>query len=290
MRSDKTLKTVGARMFASGLIVLSLLFTAECATAENTKVVGPGSMADIHFLCRLRTGEVVAATDTLTGWQAALPKSPIFLLRDKDGPVSVQAAGPVPVEPHGKELSFEAEIIMRLSAAVVGMKEGEKRTVSLTSGDIPERRQEEYGVSIARVRVFPKEKRMSVADYRSLTGKTPEEGQPVIPDPVVSGRVKAVTPDEVTIGFSATPGDITPTPFGPGHIRETDKAYEIVIDARKGALVRTGHLVGRITDVTDQVITIDYRNPFGGETLLCDVSVEKVRDKGLEKIREGSAQ
>ena len=68
------------------------------------------------------------------------------------------------------------------------------------------------------------------------------------------------------------------TPFGVGRIREEADAYKIDIDARKGSLIRSGPLVGRITDVDDQFMVIDYRNPFGGETLSCDVTVSKITE------------
>jgi FKBP-type peptidyl-prolyl cis-trans isomerase 2 len=68
------------------------------------------------------------------------------------------------------------------------------------------------------------------------------------------------------------------TPFGPGRILEEEKDYKVDIDARKSGLTRMGGLIGRIVDVNDRVITVDYRYPFGGETLVCDVTVEKVLD------------
>lgn len=246
----------------------------------KARLVQPGDLVDLSFLCRLQTGEVVAATDRSVGQRTDVPKSAVFLMRDKDGPVSVTADVSLPMteQPAGKELAFEDEIVKHLAGAVTGMKEGESRTVSLTAQEAPERRPEDFVIKIAHVRVRAKEMRMSVDEYRSRIGKSPEVGQPVIFDPAVPGRVESVTPDEAVIRFSAQPGAVAPTPFGPGHIRETEKAYEIVIDARKGALVRSGPLVGRITDVDETFITIDYRNPFGNEILVCDVAVDKVAD------------
>ena len=56
-----------------------------------------------------------------------------------------------------------------------------------------------------------------------------------------------------------------------------------------GILVRSAYLIGRITDVDDKTMTIDYRNPFGGATLSCDVTIQSIteaesnKDKTLEK-------
>lgn len=248
----------------------------------------PGDVADIRFLCKLKTGEIVAATDNSVGQQTALPKSALFLSRDKDDPVSVTAAVSLPGPPTGREWAFEDEIINRLAGVVVGMREGERRTVNLTAEELPERRQEEYVIRVARVRERQKEMRMPGTDYRVRIGKSPEIGQPFVLDPAIPGKVQSVTQEEVVIRFFAQPGDVVPTPFGPGHIRESEEAYFIDIDARKGALVRSAHLAGRITNVTDKIITIDYRHPFGYEELICDLTVNRV--KRAEAKKEGTEE
>ncbi|MBI5237027.1 MAG: hypothetical protein HY887_01200 [Deltaproteobacteria bacterium] len=278
-----------ARMQKAVLIMSMLLLSlAGCAGPGRVRIVQPGDGADIRFLCRLQTGEVVAATDKAVGQQTALPKSAVFLLRAQDGPVSVKAAAFLP-EPSGeKEKPFEMEIIDRLAGAVVGMKEGESRTVELTAEELPERGQDDYFLRVARVRERSKEMRMTTGDYRYRTGKPPETGQPFVLDPAVQGRVETVTQEEVVILFSARPGDVVQTPFGPGRIRESEKAYEIEIDARKGDLVRTGPLVGRVAEVDEQFITIDYRHPFGGEKLICDTAVEKVAK--IKPMKSGAGE
>jgi FKBP-type peptidyl-prolyl cis-trans isomerase 2 len=262
----------------------------DASDMPKTRLVQTGDLVDLRFLCRLQTGEVVAATDRSLGQRPDVAKSTIFLMRDKDGPVSVTADVLLPMteRPAGKELAFEDEIVERLAGAVLGMKEGEDRTVRLTAQEAPERRPEDYVMKVARVRVRAKEMRMSLDDFRSRIGRSPEAGQPVLFDPAVPGRVETVMADEAVIRFSAQPGAVTTTPFGPGHIRETEKAYEIVIDARKGALVRSGMLVGRIVDVDENSITIDYRHPFGNEVLVCDVAIDRVAD--AKPINNGSGE
>jgi FKBP-type peptidyl-prolyl cis-trans isomerase 2 len=210
--------------------------------------------------------------------------------------MSITAGTSLPDSPAGKELAFEEEIANRLAGVIVGMKEGETRTVKLSAEDQPERRSEDYVTSVARVRERAKEVRMNTGDYKFRSGQYPEVGQTFHFDPAVSGRVENVTQDEVIVRFSAHTGDIVPTPFGPGHIRETEKAYQIEIEARRGDLVRSGPLVGRITGVDDRYITIDYRNPFGGAILTCDVNVGKITEakqisdsKGTSPKGDGAA-
>jgi FKBP-type peptidyl-prolyl cis-trans isomerase 2 len=119
---------------------------------------------------------------------------------------------------------------------------------------------------------------MPKGDYEFRAKRPPEVGQEFTYDPDFPGRVESVTDTEVIVRLFATPGAVIETPFGPGRIREEGRDYKMDIDARKGALVRAGDMTGRISDVDDRIITIDFGNAFGGETLLCDVTVGTVAD------------
>lgn len=244
----------------------------ESGRPESSRIVQPGDSADINYLCRLKTGELVASTKKPPEDQ---PKSGVFLPGEKSGPVSVTAGAPFPQLPGGQEMTFEDEIIYRLAGTVVGMREGEKLEVKLAAQEIPTRSERNYVVRLARVRTRPKELTIPEDEYREKTRKTPEVGQTFTLYPEFPGRVEAVRDREVVVRF-AKRGDTVETPFGTGHIRDTGEDYKIEIDARKGALVRTGPLMGRISEVDEQAITVDYRNPFGGEALTCDVTVEKI--------------
>jgi FKBP-type peptidyl-prolyl cis-trans isomerase 2 len=237
--------------------------------------VQPGNQADIHYLCRLQSGEIVAATDSVPDDQ---PKSNVFVKRNEAGPLVITAIGPDEPFTAKQEDPFEMEIMNRLSNKVTGMKEGEKRHVQVTAEDIPTRDVNNYIVRISRVRTRAKEMKMTVGDYQARTRKSPEAGQAFAIDPAFPGRVETVTDQEVLIRFSAKPGSVIETPFGLGHVREEGQNYTVDIDARKGGLTRAGSMIGRIIDVDDQFITIDYRNPFGNETLTCEVTIEKIAD------------
>jgi FKBP-type peptidyl-prolyl cis-trans isomerase 2 len=239
---------------------------------ESVSVVNSGDSADISYICKLKDGEVAASTDALADNQ---PKSALYLPVGK-GPVTVNAGEPFPELAGGKEMALEHEIEYRLADLVVGMKEGESRPVELTAEDISTRTEQNYVLHLARVRKRPREIRMPVDEFMQRAGKPAEVGQPFIYDPAIPGKVESITDQYVIIRFSPKPGGVVKTAFGQGSIRETEKEFEIVIDATVGALVRTGNLIGRITDVDDKTITVDYRNPFGREKLTCDVTVAKI--------------
>jgi FKBP-type peptidyl-prolyl cis-trans isomerase 2 len=160
---------------------------------------------------------------------------------------------------------------------IVGIKKGRHRTMEITAERRPEPKKDDYLVRMARTRRREKEIRLTPEEYRQRTGKTAEVGKPFPYDPSMSGRVASVTDREVVVRFNPRDGvKKIATPFGEGRIEERDDRYEIVIDARPGALVRSAGFVGRVTCVDDRFITIDYGYPFGGEPLLCDVLVESI--------------
>jgi len=130
-----------------------------------------------------------------------------------------------------------------------------------------------------------KEMRFARQDYEHRAKKAAEVGQTFFLDPGVQGTVSSVTESEVVVRFTAHAGDKVATPLGQGTIRELPDRYETLIDAHVGDLVRGGKLTGRITAVDDQFITVDYGNPFGGETLSCDILVESVKQKSVPESK-----
>ncbi len=279
----------------AALLLMSAL--AGCAGHESVKAsenqgvaqsrtVKVGDSADIRYLCRLKSGEVVAATDSVA---QDLPKSNLYLARKETGPLWVVAsdpAGPQPDELHAKQL--EELISEKLALVIVGMKEGEKRQVELTAKDMPGSSEGKNTSRLARVRTRLKEMDVPLADFNYRAHKSPEVGDPFEYDPSFPGHVVAVTEKAAVVRFTSKvkPGDVLPTPFGPGLIREDDTHYYIDIDARKNSLVRAGALIGRIADVDEKFITVDFGNPFAHETLFCDVTVEKMEDKITGKAED----
>jgi FKBP-type peptidyl-prolyl cis-trans isomerase 2 len=283
---------LGARLFNATPITLLLMLLAGCASSgmselaghepavmnEHRRIVQAGDRVDIHYLCRLQSGEIIAATDSVPEDQ---PQSNIFVRKTDMIPLALTATkSDQPYIPK-KEEPFEIEILNRLSGKVTGMQEGETRIVEVKAQDIPKATEQNYIVHLARVRTRPKEMRFTLSEYRNRTHTAPEVGQTFAVDPSFPGTVTAVTDQDVVVMFFAKPGDVVKTPFGSGLIREEGPDYKIDINARKGGLTRAGAMIGRIVDVDEKTITVDYRNPFGYETLTCEVTVEKIADEKL---------
>jgi FKBP-type peptidyl-prolyl cis-trans isomerase 2 len=259
-------------------IAATLFFLVGCI-ATGQKTVQPGDRVLCQYTCRYGNGDIVATTSEKVAQDPAMPKSVVFLPQKQCTAVEVIAEEAGTDQNPAWAKGFDGVIKKNLARAVTGAREKEQRSVELRG----KWAKGQNIIQMAKVRRRPKEMRMTKEEYTLRTSKSPEMGQPFTIDPAVPGKVTEVTEKEVVIRFCAIPGSKTDTPFGKGTVREEEKYFLIEIHAEKGTLVRTGPMVGRIVDVNDRFLTIDYGHPFGGEPLICDFTVESVEKQEERK-------
>jgi hypothetical protein len=238
-----------------------------CAGGAGKPTLQPGGRAALQFSCAFPGGEL-AISSRPTGNSGA-PLSPIYRERASSADVVVTAPSAGEGTPSAAPGSFEEDVVERIAAALPGRHAGETLALDLVAGRNPA----SAPLTLSRVRKRNKELRLSLEEYRSRMGKEPVLDTPFIIDPLVPGRVAEVADGTVLVRFSATPGRVVQLPFGKGTISEKEDRYEIDIDAKPGALVRSGSVLGRITEVSDQSFSIDLGHPFGGEALHCQVKI-----------------
>ena len=266
-------KAIFATILLSGLI----LIPHYEATAAATETIKTGDKVSIQFTCRFPDGKIAAGTSSAVSKEQSLQKSPVFLPRSKDTPIEVTAGKTY--GPQHFPLAFETEIISRIAQALVGMKTGEKQSIEIRSqapANVP--RKDQF-LQLARIRTRPLEIKMTPAEYKTRFKKEPKVGAPYPMDPLIPYKVESVSKDIVVVRPSVKPGQTIETGFGKGTFRVNGNQLELVIDAKKGNLVRMGINVGRILDVSEKMFTMDFGNPFGGEPLLCEVKAERVPGK-----------
>ena len=253
-------------------LMISLFFSVPDGLWADQKV-RPGDTVLVNYTCRLKSGKIIATTDAKVADDVSQPKSHLFLKKPEYGPVQLTASEAGTELQPGQVMLFDYELEASLSRAVINQPVGSSReaAVEVLSRDGPGGR--ENTIQLARVRHRPKELRINPGDYSLRTQKQPAIGQDYIIDDNVPGRVEEITENEVVIRFYGTHGAQVETPFGKGVIHDKGDHYEIVLQAKKGDIVRSGPLVGRLIDVDDRSVTIDYGNPFGGEKLMCEITV-----------------
>ncbi len=277
---------------AAMLTVLMAVAISACATLPPTKSgpVKPGDQADVHFTCRFKNGELVTSTYEGVPGDPSQPRSSIFVPRTTNTPLAL-TAGKKPVELQSTPVNgLEDEVVYHMTNAIVGMRTGDKKTLEIKADAVSSPNSGEYLIKMARVRYRPKEVKFTPEEYTAKSGKQPVPGDTYILDPALPGKVESVNDTEVVVHFAGKQGEQVDTPFGKGTVGETPDRYEIAIDARPGTLVRSGTMIGRIVNVDDRNITIDYGHPFGGEPLVCDVLIESVKPMEQERMSGGKQQ
>jgi FKBP-type peptidyl-prolyl cis-trans isomerase 2 len=270
--------------------ILAVL-ASGCEKSESAPAVEAGDEVRVHYTCRLKGGELAATTRREAAGDASVKKSPLFSPETAYEPLLL-TAGPGEAPEYGRTQNLKRALSNGLSEAVVGMRVGEERRLQLEAEVPPGLAGGERFLEMARVRKRDKEKTMSAGLYAKFQkDKAPEVGQQIALAPGFTGTVTSVSGDQVALRVSAEPGTEIDTLFGKGTIFDRGDHYEIEIDARKGSLIRMGNLVGRITEVDEELITTDFGHPFGGEVLVCDVKLEGIERKapapGSRVVREG---
>ena len=260
---------------------IASLCWSGCSTSPA--VVRQGDKVEMSFDCRLQGGGL-AATTRPDASVAGETKSPLYLPRTGPETVKVTAGAASPQSADRDRVSFESEIVRRLALRIPGLHEREQAHWDLEAERYPVSAQDKKIVQLATVRKRKKEMRLTREEYAGRTGKTPEVGQPFVLDKMVPGQVSEVTEKEVVIRFSPVQGKDLTTPFGPVTVREQADRFELEIAAEKGRLLRTGSMVGRISAVDKESMTVDYGHPFADEKLICDVEVVKVEQQEAKEV------
>ena len=259
----------------SSLLTMTLLVAALSGCSSTPIVVRSGDQVEMSFTCRLPGGEL--AVTTLPELDVAREvKSPLYLQRLGPETVSMPAIQALATPGLKGVKDFELSAMDYLAPHAIGAVVGEQKSVVLSAPRYTGLPKNEEYISIARIRNYPKVVRMKPEEYIAQTGQKAEVGQRYAIDPAIPGSVSEVSDKEVVIRFTAQAGTRVRTPFGKGVIRENDSEYSYSIDAVKGTLVRTAEMVGRIVDVDENSIGLDYGHPFGGETLLCEMTVKSI--------------
>jgi FKBP-type peptidyl-prolyl cis-trans isomerase 2 len=262
--------------------------TAQIPAVIQTRIVQEGDVADINYICRLKNGEIIAASGSIP---ASEKKSDIFAETKMPGALTLQALKPdEPIPGRKRPTGLENEIKERLARKVTGMQEGETGAVELTAEMIPAPDEKSGFAHLTKTRTREKERKMTRQEFKAMSNKDAAVGQTLAIEPGFSGRVESVTDQDVIICVIPAPGGEFKTPFGMARIREEAQSYKVDIDAKEGTLVRLGPFIGRIVGVTDKVITIDNRHPFGYEALTCDVTITGLYKAGEPETEAKKAE
>ncbi len=261
--------------------------------AGYSQVINPGDRILADITCLLKNGDIIMTTDEALANNEAQHKSDIFLPFKEYGPLDIMA-GAEPEKPPVLMLldrGFEGAVTSWLQKTVVGMKEGEAKRLEMTAS-VPEGLPDnERYLSLSRQMKRKLKQRIPLEAFRKIVGKDPEIGMMHDFSPELKCVVTAFDQEGVDTRLIVEDGRKVSTPWGPGTLKILDEeTYAVEVNPRVGQLIRTAHLVGRISGVKEDTFIIDYGNPLGGETICCDIEIMEVKkEKNLSEGIEGGS-
>lgn len=264
------------RNYVPALLALLILQPLGCAEAPRT--AQPGDQILVDYTCRLTDNSLVESTLAQVAGNEGAAKSPIFLLRDSYRPFAFTV--PSASEPLATKPFDPIELKIGASIANLAAKLPLERTtrVELVSTEIENFPARDRYLEMALSITMPRNREMPIDEFKARYGAAaPVVGAAVGEETEYPGIIRAVSEDMVTIYFSAREGAKMPGPLTTATLRAVDEeTFEARMDVQKGQLIkRLGGLAGRVSAIDDKTFTVDYAQSFGGETLVCDVTLKR---------------
>lgn len=230
------------------------------ANKASTETIAPlpdiiteGDLVEAHFTLRLEGGDVVKSSRMVSGHN---PEERSETLSQPETFVAGKA-GSVP----------------GLGEALMGMKNGERKTLTLS----PE---EAFGaVKTERIERWPCTKRvprvvtMSIADYVKRFGNEPSRGETLAYDPYLNVRIQEIDEKMVTMKVGPDTEKVVVDSLGKTRITPTGKEVILTLAPRIGAIFNYSDTQGRITETDGETFAVAFNDPLAGKGFVLDFEV-----------------
>jgi len=275
-----------------GLLILpSLLLSPGCASLHPAgKTVPAGSRVSVDYTCRLQDGRLAATTVASAAEESKNDPFTLFQPGRSLEPVKLSAGLDCP-DCGGDGRSFEEILRENLAKQLAGAHYGQTLTLRIAT-DALIMDETEGLISIRRHQTRPKTKPVMLEMVTSYLGRKPEAGEIFEPTNGVDWPVKVVEVAETHVMIEQLPIEGKPwiTPFGPASFMDDGEKFHLSIQPEMGHLVRSGGLIGRVVNIADEAITLDYRHPFGYEELTCKVTVLEAQPNAEDERTAAEAE
>nr|WP_320191731.1 hypothetical protein [uncultured Desulfobacter sp.] len=255
------------------LTALIMTFLTGCTALKSVEVVQEGRQVQVDYSCVTEAKELISTTLTSDIENSQIKKSNGFIEHDEYSAVDLTAGEEAPGQWDDKLKMVEPEILTKISLQLPGMEIGKEKTIFIES-EIPEGMKENnrYRV-IKRVSKTPKIQSVPVDQFKSLYGDSEPapgdiiriEGKPIF-------KVLEVSAGHLKTEFIAQ-GSENDTPWGKAVNSIEGDMVVTTIESVPGTIVKTGPVIGEVSEITEDTIKVDYGHPFAGKTLTCRVKV-----------------
>jgi FKBP-type peptidyl-prolyl cis-trans isomerase 2 len=238
--------------------------------------VEPGDWVTIDYTCQTPDGKLAATSRKEAATDKNIYKSAHYVLYDTYLPANLQASTPQHQGPVvTAKMSFEEMLELLLCQQAVGKPFNSSQTLTVEGELIPNISGGDRYLGMNRSYTIKRKSIIPASTFKQKYNVPPEVGKELNGQtPDFSVTVEGINGDQVTLCFNAKPGAAFSTPFGSGIITQTADDFVITTNAIPGTIIRSGGMIGMITDVTDTTFQVDYGHSSGFTPLTCDVIIK----------------
>jgi FKBP-type peptidyl-prolyl cis-trans isomerase 2 len=228
--------------------------------SEIAGVVQRGDLVSLHYTARLEDGRLLQTTLEDAAAATDTEGSDVYQPIDRYGPVDILAGseqGPLPA----------------LGAHVIGLKPGQKRTVTVTPTEAFGSRDPNLIKAYPCIKRLPKISRVSAVEYVRQFNGFPKINDEVPLTPYFGARVIAISDNQVTLEAMVETEQRQREDIGETRIRVEGDEVVIRLEPEIGAPFELDGGVGRITAADREFFTVDFNPPLAGEPIVMDIEV-----------------
>ena len=258
------------------------------ADAAQEIVAQEGDFVAVHYNLRFKTGELIVTSSEALATDAEVTKVDWYTAPEQYGAERI-IAGKEATAPH-------------LAKAVIGMKAGEKKTVSVLPeegyGPVDEKKIQTYTTR----KMTPRRARISATEFVQRFQSFPKVDQLVKLTPYYESRIVAINDKSVILEAQVESGTTVPSDFGNTRIEVEGDKIVMTLTPILGASFTLMGQKGIIVDAATDTFKVDFNHPAAGKTLALELEVISVvkqadfankelawiedHDKGLEAAAE----
>jgi FKBP-type peptidyl-prolyl cis-trans isomerase 2 len=238
--------------------------TAEQPAMVHEDVVEPGDLVSADYTFRLQqSGRIFSTTKKEVAEDQTQVRTTWFRSPNAEfGPVAVIAG--------------DTTSLPELSRSVVGMKVGQKRSVTLPPAKGFGQPDPEMILTLPAVKKIPIETLMPVKEFVNRFNKLPRKGAMVRLAPYFESEVKAVTDTHVVLEARVAGSGPVEHEFGVTTIAVQDRDVVMRLTPTVGAVFKQDGRAGRIVESNADTFKVDFNHPAAGETLLLEIEIVSV--------------
>ena len=261
-------------MSARGMVILlCAVLVSGCAGRSPAKKIETGERVKIEYQCSIPDKGLVDTNMAAVAQDIGIKKSRAFEARDAYKPLELIAGKDQPGQVSGDLKYLIPEIRTKLAYVLVGKMPGRTYDAVLET-TVPEGMEDSHRyIKKDRISIIPKIKKIKHDDYARDTKSEPVVGKVFSEDGHPYAEVAAVDDQYVSLRLIVDESYVYDVPWGKAHDKDNGDTVLITYENEIGALVKTGPVLGRVIEVNEDKIVIDYGHPFAGYALSCKVKI-----------------